>query len=122
MQVRTQFLAGVDDAFAAARAESHVTRAAITAPFSRLVVLAPQLADVAQAAYALRGAPGSQTSSAPAGKLRSPPPPTTSLPPPAGCWPPGNRPPAAAAGPGCGTSAKEPVRDALRRAGFGLNR
>ncbi|WP_335982456.1 protein kilB [Streptomyces sp. CA2R106] len=49
------------DAYAAARAESHVTRAAITAPLTMLAILAPELAPAARAAadatYALRGAP-----------------------------------------------------------------
>jgi hypothetical protein len=49
------------EAYAAARAESHVTRAAITGPLTTLAILAPELATVACAAadatYALRGAP-----------------------------------------------------------------
>ncbi|WP_329176042.1 protein kilB [Streptomyces sp. NBC_01477] len=47
--------------YAAARGESHVTRSAITGPLTRVVVLAPELAPLAQAAadatYALRKAP-----------------------------------------------------------------
>ncbi|WP_329370213.1 protein kilB [Streptomyces sp. NBC_00669] len=49
------------EAYAAARAESHATRAAITAPLTMLAILAPELAPVAReaadATYALRGAP-----------------------------------------------------------------
>lgn len=49
------------DAYAAARAESHATRSAITGPLTMLSVLAPDLAplarEAADAAYALRGAP-----------------------------------------------------------------
>ncbi|WP_335981365.1 protein kilB [Streptomyces sp. CA2R106] len=49
------------EAYAAARAESHATRAAITGPLTLLSILAPELAPVARAAadatYALRGAP-----------------------------------------------------------------
>jgi hypothetical protein len=51
---------GGPEAYAAARAESHVTRAAVTAPLTTLSILAPDLASVArsaaEAAYALRGA------------------------------------------------------------------
>ncbi|GAA4658866.1 hypothetical protein GCM10023347_07750 [Streptomyces chumphonensis] len=51
---------------AAARAESHATRAAVTGPHTRLVMLAPpplaQAADDAtEAAYALRHAPDTET-------------------------------------------------------------
>ncbi|MFG2183393.1 protein kilB [Streptomyces abikoensis] len=54
-----------DTELAAARAASHATRSAITAPLVRLQVLAPDLAPAAetaaQAAYALRGAPDART-------------------------------------------------------------
>ncbi|MFG3351565.1 protein kilB [Streptomyces sp. NPDC048001] len=54
-------LAGADAAaYDAARAESHATRSAVTAPMTTLAVLAPDLVDSARAAastvYALRGA------------------------------------------------------------------
>ncbi|GLV72128.1 protein kilB [Streptomyces hygroscopicus] len=49
------------EAYAAARADSHATRAAITAPLTMVALLAPELAgtaeEAARAAYALRGAP-----------------------------------------------------------------
>ncbi|MER6146206.1 protein kilB [Streptomyces sparsogenes] len=48
------------EAYAAARADSHATRAAITAPLTTVAILAPELAgaaeDAARAVYALRGA------------------------------------------------------------------
>ncbi|NJA56274.1 protein kilB [Streptomyces sp. NEAU-H3] len=48
------------DSYEAARAESHATRAAITAPMTTLAILAPSLAETARAAasavYELRGA------------------------------------------------------------------
>ncbi|EGX55133.1 hypothetical protein SZN_34477 [Streptomyces zinciresistens K42] len=61
MRVREDLrLAGDQDGYAAARAESHATRAAITAPLMLVTVLAPDLADAASGAasatYALRGA------------------------------------------------------------------
>jgi hypothetical protein len=53
------------EAYAAARAESHATRSAITAPHTTLAVLAPELAELAdaavQAAYDLRGADDTAT-------------------------------------------------------------
>ncbi|MEV6807333.1 protein kilB [Streptomyces sp. NPDC051132] len=54
-------LSGADAAaYEAARAESHATRSALTAPLTTLAILAPRLADVAQdaaaATYRLRGA------------------------------------------------------------------
>ncbi|MEU0931064.1 protein kilB [Streptomyces malaysiensis] len=49
------------EAYAAARADSHTTRAAITAPLTTVALLAPELAgaaeNAARATYALRGAP-----------------------------------------------------------------
>ncbi|MFJ1894467.1 protein kilB [Streptomyces sp. NPDC088170] len=59
-------LTGADpDRVAAARSESHQTRAAIEEPKVRLAILAPDLAraaeDAAQATYALRGAPDPDT-------------------------------------------------------------
>ncbi|MFJ4409232.1 MULTISPECIES: protein kilB [unclassified Streptomyces] len=52
-------------AYAAARAESHVTRSAITAPLTQVVILAPSLAQAADqavsAAYALRKSPDPAT-------------------------------------------------------------
>ncbi|MFF8905960.1 protein kilB [Streptomyces olivaceoviridis] len=58
-------LAGADAAdYEAARAESHATRSALTAPLTTLAILAPALADVAQdaaaATYRLRGAESPQ--------------------------------------------------------------
>ncbi|MET9698802.1 protein kilB [Streptomyces sp. NPDC006529] len=54
-------LAGAADAYEAARADSHTTRSALTAPLVTLELLAPELAEQAKAAatavYALRGAP-----------------------------------------------------------------
>ncbi|WP_121833694.1 protein kilB [Streptomyces sp. S1] len=51
---------GSSEAYRAARAASHATRSAVTAPHTALAVLAPQLAPLADAAaratYALRGA------------------------------------------------------------------
>ncbi len=51
--------------YAAARAESHATRTAVSAPLTALSVLAPQLREHAQHAaattYALRGAPTTDT-------------------------------------------------------------
>lgn len=48
------------DAYAEARATSHATRAAVSAPMTRLAILAPELhaaaKDAAAAAYAMRGA------------------------------------------------------------------
>ena len=48
------------DTYSAARADSHVTRAAITGPLTRVVILAPPVAllakEAAEATYALRGA------------------------------------------------------------------
>jgi hypothetical protein len=53
------------EAYEAARAASHVTRSAVTAPHTTLAVLAPQLApaaeDAARATYALRGAADAAT-------------------------------------------------------------
>ncbi|AZK94862.1 MULTISPECIES: hypothetical protein [Streptomyces] len=54
-------LAGAaDTAYAAARAESHATRAALTGPLATLAILAPALTatahEAAQATYDLRGA------------------------------------------------------------------
>ncbi|MFJ8692872.1 hypothetical protein [Streptomyces roseolilacinus] len=54
-------LTGADtDTYAAARAESHATRAAVEAPHVLVAILAPALAPAAdaaaRAAYALRGA------------------------------------------------------------------
>ncbi|WP_333769827.1 protein kilB [Streptomyces sp. IBSBF 2435] len=52
---------GAEQQYAAARADSHVSRSAITGPLARVAILAPALTDVAnaaaQAAYALRKAP-----------------------------------------------------------------
>ncbi|MER8159562.1 protein kilB [Streptomyces sp. NPDC094472] len=49
------------EAYAAARADSHATRAAITAPLTTVALLAPELAEAAEyaarATYALRGTP-----------------------------------------------------------------
>lgn len=57
-------LAGDQDGYIAARAESHTTRAAITAPLTLVSVLAPDMAqaaaDAAAATYALRGAPDAE--------------------------------------------------------------
>ncbi|MFH8368873.1 protein kilB [Streptomyces sp. NPDC018031] len=54
-----------DAAYEAARAESHATRAAITAPLASVTVLAPELGPAADAAaratYALRAAPDAAT-------------------------------------------------------------
>lgn len=53
------------DAYTEARAASHATRAAVSAPMTRLSILAPELHDSAReaaaAAYALRGAPDRAT-------------------------------------------------------------
>ncbi|MBM9621309.1 protein kilB [Streptomyces zhihengii] len=59
-------LSGADAAsYEAARAESHATRSAITAPMTTLAVLAPTLLGSAQGAasavYALRGAASTET-------------------------------------------------------------
>jgi hypothetical protein len=56
---------GAPNAYAAARAESHVTRSAVTGPLTTLSILAPELAAAARTAadatYALRGASDSDT-------------------------------------------------------------
>ncbi|MFE6689729.1 protein kilB [Streptomyces sp. NPDC057743] len=53
------------DAYTAARAESHATRSAVTAPLTEVTILAPDLARTAHAAaratYALRGAEDADT-------------------------------------------------------------
>lgn len=53
------------EAMAAARAESHVTRSAITAPLTAVMILAPDLAETARratdASYALRDADDKET-------------------------------------------------------------